>query len=153
MKNGDIWTGEASLVRGYAWHVYPDPASAGALAGDSPFGSGGADDAGETGGADDADGPVRPPLEPPPGIAALWTVRGKLPTLVNQVEDRAYLILSESDKPPGVASGWFVEPARLSGTFELDQRGGRTVRLVRVVRTAETPWGPLQECEFQIDRG
>jgi hypothetical protein len=144
MKNGAIWTGETSLVKGYAWHVYPDPASSGALVGDSPFGPGE---------MDDADGPVRPPLEPPPGIPALWTIRGKVPTLVDQVEDRAYLVLSESARPPEVASGWFAEPARLAGTFELDQRGGRTVRLVRVVRTAETSWRLLQECEFQIDRG
>ena len=33
-------TSDASLVRGYAWHIYPDPASPGALAGDSPFNTG-----------------------------------------------------------------------------------------------------------------
>lgn len=141
MKKSDIRTGSASLVRGYAWHVYPDPASPGALAGDSPFSTG------------DTAGPGRPPLEPPPGVPALWTVHGRVPALVNQVEDRAYLVLSESPNPPGVASGWYVEPARLADSFELDQRGGRTVRLIRVVGTVETPLGPLQECEFQIDRG
>jgi hypothetical protein len=85
-------------------------------------------------------------------VAALWTVSGKVPALVNQVEDRAYLILSESPRPPEVGAGWFVEAARLSERFELDQRGGRSVRLIRVIHTADTPWGPLQECEFQIDR-
>ena len=85
-------------------------------------------------------------------MAALWTVFGKVPTLLNQVEDRAYLVLSESPKPPEVASGWFVEPARLDERFELDQRGGRSVRLIRVIHSDATPWGPLQECEFQIDR-
>lgn len=135
-----IASSDASLVRGYAWHVYPDPGSPGALAGDSPFNTG------------DPRGPGRPPLEPPPGVAALWTVSGKVPALVNQVEDRAYLILSESPRPPEVGAGWFVEAARLSERFELDQRGGRSVRLIRVIHTADTPWGPLQECEFQIDR-
>jgi hypothetical protein len=100
-------TSDASLVRGYAWHIYPDPATPGALAGDSPFNAG------------DPRGPGRPPLEPPPGVAALWTVFGKVPTLLNQVEDRAYLVLSDSPKPPEVASGWFVEPARLTEQFEL----------------------------------
>jgi len=133
-------TSDASLVRGYAWHIYPDPASPGALAGDSPFSTG------------DPRGPGRPPLEPPPGLAALWTVFGKVPTLLNQVEDRAYLVLSELPKPPEVVSGWFVEPARLADQFELDQRGGRSVRLIRVIHSNATPWGPLQECEFQIDR-
>jgi hypothetical protein len=110
------------------------------MAGDSPFNTG------------DPRGPGRPPLEAPPGVVALWTVTGKVPALLNQVEDRAYLVLSESPTPPEVASGWFVEPARLTDRFELDQRGGRSVRLIRVIQTDETPWGALQECEFQIDR-
>jgi len=147
MRRADVRTGESSLVRGYAWHVYPDPAVPGALAGDSPFSPGDTED------EEDVDGPVRPPLEPPPGIPAFWTIHGKVPDLVNQVEDRAYLVLSQSPKPPAVATGWYVEPARLAGTFELDQRGRRTVRLIRVIRRDETPWGPLQECEFQVDRG
>lgn len=130
-----------ALLRGFAWHVYPDPAASGALLGDSPFSTG------------DPRGPDRPPLEPPPGTAAFWTVHGKVPALVNQVEDRAYLVLSEDPEPPPAVSGWFVEPARLAEDFELDQRGDRTARLVRVIRTAETAWGPLQECEFEIDRG
>ena len=135
-------TSDASLVRGYAWHIYPEPASPGsALAGDSPFRRG------------DPRGPGRPPLEPPPGVASSWTVFGKVPTLLNQVEDRAYLVLSESPKPPKTASGWFVEPARLDERFEADQhRGGRSVRLIRVIHSDATPWGLLQECEFQIDR-
>jgi hypothetical protein len=141
MEKTEIRSAEASLVKGYVWHVYPDPAASGALAGDSPFGGG------------DTDGPGRSPLEPPPGMPAFWTVHGKTPDLINQVEDRAYLVLTESPHPPGVAAGWYVEPARLARSFELDQRGGRTVRLIRVVRTAETPSGPLQECEFQVDRG
>jgi hypothetical protein len=141
MKKADIRTGEASLIRGYAWHVYPDPASAGALAGESPFADG------------ETRGPGRPPSEPPPGVPAFWTVRGRTPDLVNQVEDRAYLVLTESTDPPGVDAGWFAEPARLAASFELDQRGGRTVRLIRVVRTVETESGPLQDCEFQVDRG
>lgn len=134
-------TGSASLVRGYAWHVYPDPASSGTLARDSPLSTG------------DEQGPGRPPLEPPPGVPVLWTVHGKTPDLVDQVEDRAYLVLSESPDPPKVALGWYVEPARLTDSFELDQRGGRTARLIRVIRMVETPSGPLQECEFQVDRG
>jgi hypothetical protein len=130
----------ASLTRGYAWHVYPDPGSEGALAGDSPFNTG------------DTRDPGRPPLEPPPGVAALWTVSGKMPAMANQVESRAYLVLSDSPTPPEVCPGWFVEPARLAERFELDQRGGRSVRLIRVIHSDETPWGPVQECEFQVDR-
>jgi hypothetical protein len=139
MQHDDVSV-SAVPFRGYAWHVYPDPASAGALAGDSPFSTG------------DTRGPGHPPPEAPPGVAALWTVGGKLPALRNQIEDRAYLVLTEKPEPPAVTAGWEVEAARLAPNFELDQRGGRTARLVRVIRTAETGWGPLQECEFQIDR-
>jgi len=84
----DIATSDASLIRGFAWHVYPDPASPGALEGDSPFNPG------------ESRGPGRPPLEAPPGVAAFWTIRGKLPSLVNQVEGRAYLVLTERPEPP-----------------------------------------------------
>ncbi|HWE40299.1 MAG TPA: hypothetical protein VG406_27350 [Isosphaeraceae bacterium] len=133
-------TSDAAPVRGFAWHVYPDPAGSGALAGDGPFNPG------------ESRGPGRPPLEGPPGVAAFWTVHGKVPALLNQVEDRAYLVLTEDHRPPEVGPGWFVEPARLAERFELDQRGGRTARLLRVLGTRATDLGPLQECEFQIDR-
>ena len=53
-------TSDASPIRGFAWHVYPDPASPGALEGDSPFNPG------------ESRGPDRPPLESPPGIAAFY---------------------------------------------------------------------------------
>jgi hypothetical protein len=133
-------TSDAVPIRGFAWHVYPDPAGPGALAGDSPFNPG------------ESRGPGRPPTDAPRGVAAFWTVHGKVPALLNQVEDRACLVLTEDDAPPGVGAGWFVEPARLAERFELDQRGGRPARLLRVLGTRTTGLGPLQECEFQIDR-
>ena len=68
------------------------------------------------------------------------------------MEDHAYLVLTERDQPPRVGPGWFVETARLAEDFELDQNGGRTARLLRTVRRLDTKWGPLQDCEFQIDR-
>jgi hypothetical protein len=138
----DNASSDASLLRGHAWHVYPDPATPGALGGESPFNF----NPGES------RGPGRPPTEPPPGVVAFWTVEGKVPALRNQVEGRAYLVLTEAPEPPAVAPGWEVEAARLADNFELDQRGGRSARLVRVVQTAETKWGPVQDCEFQVDR-
>ncbi len=48
---------------------------------------------------------------------------------------------------------WFVEPARLIDRFELDQRGERTVRLVRTIRTLEMQWGLDDDRESRIDRG
>lgn len=143
MSQGDIRTGEASLARGFAWHVYPDPASPGALAGESPFAGGLA-----------PPGPARSPLEPPPDVTKFWTVwRGEASELLNQVERRAYLVLTDAPVAPDVKTGWYVEPARLEAAFEIDQRGDRSVRLVRFIRSVETPSGPVQECEFQIDRG
>jgi len=143
MSQGEIRTGEASLVKGYAWRVYPDPATPGVLAGESPFSGG-----------QDVPGPERTPLEPPPDVTAFWTVRrGEASEFPNQTEERAYLVVSESPVAPDLESGWFTEPARLDDSFEIDQRGDRTVRLIRVIRSVETPLGPVQECEFQVDRG
>src|SRR5262245_32596337 len=130
---GDTATSDASPLRGYAWHVYPDPAAPGALAADSPFAG------------NDPRGPGRAPIGPPQGIVAFWSVSGQLPSLRNQVEDHAYLVLTRRDEPPNVGPGWFTETARLADSFELDQRGGRTARLLRVVRRLETEWGPLQD--------
>lgn len=142
MSQSEIRTGEASLVKGFAWHVYPDPATPGVLAGESPFGG------------QDAPSPGRSPTEPPPDVPAFWTVwRGEASEMLNQVERRAYLVLSDAPIPPDLKSGWFVEPARLESSFEIDQRGDRSVRLIRVIRSVETPSGPVQECEFQVDRG
>lgn len=143
MSQGDIRTGEASLTRGYAWHVYPAPATPGVFADESPFP-----------GRKDLPGPERPPLEPPDDVKKFWTVwRGEASELINQVERRAYLVLTEAPVAPDVKSGWFADPARLEDPFEIDQRGDRSVRLIRVIRSVETPSGPVQECEFQIDRG
>jgi len=140
VTNKEIASNDAALLRGYAWHIYPDPASPGALAGDTPFSHG------------ETRGPGRPPQESPPGIQAFWTVGGKVPSLLNQVEERAYLVLTEHQHAPAVTAGWFVEPARLAENFELDQRGDRSARLIRIIRTIDTPSGPVQECEFQVDR-
>ena len=42
----------ATLVRGFAWHIYPDPATPGVFEGDVPFAVG------------NAPGPGRPPYDP-----------------------------------------------------------------------------------------
>lgn len=136
--NSDVAAGTGGLLRGHAWHVYPDPATPGAYDGDSPF---------------DLDGTATDAARPPDGVVAFWTVGGKLPTLRNQVEDRAYLVLTRKLEPPKVSAGWGIEPARLATSFEIDQHGRRSVRLIRVLHTNETPWGPVQDCEFQVDRG
>src|SRR3982751_6162941 len=55
--NKDFLSHDAAIVRGHAWHVYPDPATPGVLAGDNPFG------------ADEPPSPervVQPPPPPPP---------------------------------------------------------------------------------------
>jgi len=143
MSKNEIQTGESFLIQGYAWHVYPDPATPAALAGESPFA-----------GAQDLPGPEGSPLGLPPDISTFWTViRGEESELANQVEERACLVLTEAPVAPDLKPGWSAEPARLENPFEIDQRGDQTVRLLRVIRSVETPTGPVQECEFQVDRG
>lgn len=131
----------ATVVRGYAWHVYPDPATPGVFEGDNPFAVG------------DAPGRGRPPYEPTSGVVEFWQVGKNTPGIQNEHRNgNTYLAVTESTDAPKVASGWFVSPARLNETFELDQRGARWAHLVRIANTIETPAGPLLDCEFQVDR-
>jgi len=133
-------SGNASLVRGRAWHVYPDPATPGVMAGDNPFG------------ADEPPGPERPPVRPPEGVVSFWLVGKNTPGIRNDHDGHSFLVLTEGLEPPEVTAGWMVEPARLDESFQIDQRGDRWLRLVRIINAGETRWGPVQDCEFQIDR-
>jgi len=137
----EIASSNASLVWGYAWHAYPNPATPGVFAGDNPFGT------------QEAPRLDRSPTTPPRGVADFWLVGKNMPGISNHTDGHTYLVLTEAPEPPAVTSGWFVEEARLSQDFELDQRGDRSVRLIRVLNTTETEWGPIKHCEFQIDRG
>ena len=140
MKTG-IASGNASLVRGYAWHAYPDPATPGVFAGDNPFGT------------HEPPGPDRSPATLLQGVTDFWLVGKNTPGISNHADGHTYLILTETTEPPAVTDGWSVEGARLSQEFELDQRGTRSVRLIRVLNTAQTEWGTVKHCEFQVDRG
>jgi hypothetical protein len=121
--------------------VYPDPATPGVFEGDDPFAVG------------DSFGPGRPTDEPPGGLVAFWQVGKNTPGIHNDHRDgNTYLVLTEAVDPPPVSPGWFVAPAKLDPSFELDQRGSRAVFLVRVTNTVETDSGPVLDCEFQVDR-
>jgi hypothetical protein len=139
--NSEITSGDASLVRGYAWHAYPDPATPGVFAGDHPFGT------------SETPGLGRSPTVPPQGVMDFWMVGKNTPGISNETDGHTYLILTEAPDAPAVAAGWSVEGARLSREFELDQRGDRSVRLIRILNEVETGWGPVKHCEFQVDRG
>jgi len=131
----------ATTVRGYAWHLFPDPATPGVFEGDNPFVVG------------KAHGPGRPPYDPPSGVLEFWQVGKNAPGIHNDHHTgNTYLAITETTNPPAVASGWFVAPARLDASFELDQRGSRWVHLVRIANTLETDSGPILDCEFQVDR-
>jgi len=136
----DFASNNAAIVRGYTWHVYPDPATPGVLAGDNPFGT------------DESPGLDRGPTTPPEGVKNFWLTTKTTPGLENHADGNAFLVLTEAPEPPKVVAGWGIEAARLDDSFQLDQRGDRWVRLVRVVQSTQTPWGPIQECEFQVDR-
>jgi hypothetical protein len=130
-----------TLVRGYAWHIYPDPATPGVFDGDNPFVVG------------DAGGRGRPPYDPPPGVVEFWQVGKNTPGVLNDHHTgNTYLAVTDSTHSPTVAAGWFAAPARLNESFELDQRGARWAHLVRIANMIETASGPLLDCEFQVDR-
>ena len=136
---GDI-SSDAKLIRGRAWHVYPDPATVGVMVGDHPFGT------------EEPPGPDRGPVRLPEGVIDSWLVGKNTPGIQNDHEGHSYLVLTEGLDPPPVAPGWFFEAARLREDFEIDQRGDRWVRLVRFIASAETRWGTVHDCEFQVDR-
>jgi len=107
----------ATIVRGYAWHVYPDPATPGVFEGDNPFVLG------------DARGPGRPPYAPTGGTLEFWQVGKNTPGIQNDHRNgNTYLAVTELVDPPPVASGWFSHPPsstrRSSSTSAV--RAGRT---------------------------
>ncbi len=132
----------ATLVRGYAWHIYPDPSTPGVFEGDVPFAVG------------DARGLGRPPYDPQAsGVEEFWQVNKNAPGIHNDHRNgNTYRAVTRTTTPPPVAAGWFVTPARLDVSFQLDQRGTRWVHLVRIAGTVETEGGTVLDCEFQIDR-
>jgi hypothetical protein len=134
-------SGNASIARGYAWHAYPDPATPGVFAGDTPFGS------------EEPPGIDRSPVPLPRNVVDFWLIGKNTPGIRNHTDGHTYLILTDAPEPPPVSAGWTVEEARLSEEFELDQRGNRSVRLIRELGTSPTESGPVQRCEFQVDRG
>ena len=140
MKHGQEFAAHnASIARGWAWHVYPDPATPGVLAGDNPFGT-------------DEPPSLERLVTPPSGVVRFWQLNRNTPGIRNSTDGNSYLVLTEHLEPPRVAAGWFVEEARLDDSFQIDQRGDRWVRLVRIISSATTPWGPVKHCDFQVDR-
>jgi len=123
-----------SKTRGFAWFVYPDQGSPGALTRDNPFG---VEELGDETTA--------------PGVEVFWAIDDTAGGLHNVARGRSYLALTDGPEPPTVGEGWSVEPARLDESFEIDQRGGRWVRLVRVLGHRDMPRGPLLEAEFEVD--
>lgn len=125
----------ATAVRGYAWHCYPDPATPGVFEGDAPFASG-------------EEGRESPP---PAGVLAFWQVSKNAPGILNDTHHgNTYLAVTEAGHPPAVNPGWFVAPAQLDETFQIEQRGARWVHLVRFAGPSSPAGAP--DCEFQVDR-
>jgi hypothetical protein len=123
-----------SKTRGYAWFVYPDQATPGALVRDNPFG-------------------VDPLADEStaPGVEVFWAIGETAAGIRNRAMGRSYLALTETLDPPQIGPGWIVEPARLDDGFRIEQRGARWVRLTRVLGRRESMLGTIQDCEFEID--
>src|SRR4051812_46679220 len=108
MKNGQEFAAhDASIARGWAWHVYPDPATPGVLAGDHPFGTA------------EPPGPEGIPARPPAGVVRFWRVIKNTPGIHNSHDGQTYLAVTEEPEPPEVTPGWIVEAARLDDSFQL----------------------------------
>lgn len=131
---------DAPPIRGYAWHLYPDPAR-GMPADDAPFPE--SELPGDEGGV----------AAPPEGVTHFWKLNRNTPGIANSTDGTTYLVLTDRAEPPAMLPGWFAEEARLDDSFHLDQRGHRWVRLIRKVGAVDTPSGSVRLCEFQVDRG
>jgi len=141
VMNPDKPVDRVSLIKGYAWHAYPDPATPGVMAGDNPFG--------------DEEVPAldRTPVDPPGNARAYWLLNKNTPGIQNATEGHSYLVVTADHERPQVVTGWFVEPAHLDDSFQLDQRGDRWVRLARFLGDVQVAGGSVRECEFEVDRG
>ena len=130
---------DAPPIRGYAWHVYPDPATPGVMAGDDPFGT------------TEAPGPNRGLICLPTGVMQHWKLQTGLPGIANLTTENSFLVLTEDHEPPPLTEGWYAEAARVDDRFQLDQGGGRWVRLVRIIDTAQSEAGTVAQVEFEVD--
>lgn len=113
------------LVRGFAWFVFTDPGH----------------------GIEHAKGR---PYSKAPGPALLRWVEGTEVGIRNPIWGETYLLVTEDLELPEVNLGWSVEPADLEDNFRTDDG---EVRLLRTVHNRRTPWGIVQQCEFEVAQG
>ena len=118
----------ATLVRGYAWHIYPDPATPWCFEGDVPFAVG------------DAEGPGRPPYDPAAaGVLEFWQVNKNAPGILNDHRNgNTYLAVTGSTTPPPVAAGWLGSPRPARRLVPDRPARWRRVHLVRIAGTLPT---------------
>jgi hypothetical protein len=133
--------GHGPHVEGYTWHAFPDPATPGVFAGDLPFDP------------EAPHGPAPSNTNLPKGVVRFWPLRKNATRgFANEIIGNSFLVVTEHLEPPKVATGWFVEEARISPGFELDlEDRERDVVLLRIINTFETEWGPIRHCEFEVD--
>jgi hypothetical protein len=136
-------TNEARItqLRGYAWFVYRDLTTSTGPAGEHPFGEEPPEEGAE------------PEVQLPEGVLSAWRTTLTTVGLGNRAPGTDFVVLTEKAEPPEVNAGWDVEPAQLSENFQMEQKGDRWVRLLRVLQRQEGVEGkPLLQAEFEVDR-
>lgn len=108
---------------GFAWFVFPDPRREPLSCGLDPYSSA-----------------AQPDL--------FWWIEGDEEGIHNAIWGDTYLTVTASPEHPRIDNGWTAEPADLSEDFEADE--GR-LRLRKVLGVRRTPWGIVQECEFEVE--
>ncbi|HEV3167194.1 MAG TPA: hypothetical protein VGZ22_24510 [Isosphaeraceae bacterium] len=114
---------DPTMVRGFAWFVFPDPARGTVPGGDRPF-------------------------ETTPHPAHMWWIEGTENGIRNPIWGDTFLFVSDTPEPPRVDRGWTIEPADLGDEFQTDDG---LLRLSRLIGIRRTPWGIVQECEFALN--
>lgn len=130
----------ATMVRGYAWHAHTDSEDFDIMAGDNPFATG------------EPPGDPILPRTPPSDVERFWPVSDDQPGLANRNVGGGFLVVTAEQQPPQILGSWTIEPAQVNESFLIRGENAQPiVQLVRVIDSAETPWGTLQNCEFQVD--
>jgi hypothetical protein len=95
------------------------------------------------------DNGLAPSFLEPPGSEPLWAIDGTEDGIRNPVWGDAYLLVTRTSELPRLEHTWTAEPADLEQGFSTQTPGGE-VRLARLLSCRRTPWGIVQESEFEV---
>jgi hypothetical protein len=92
---------------------------------------------------------LAPPYLDLTGFEPIWAIDGTEDGIRNPVWGDAYLLVTHTSELPRLERDWMAEPADLEQGFLVQTPCGE-VRLTRLLDSRRTPWGIVQESEFEV---